>query len=219
MPLLIGIAGGTGSGKTTVAKRIEEFFAGSRVVVLPQDAYYRSFDHLPFEERAAINYDHPDAFDTELLLSHLHRLRQGLPVERPVYDFKTHRRLPETVHVEPGDVVILEGILVLHDPRIRELLDIKIYVDTPDDLRFIRRLLRDVRERGRTMDSVVKQYLATVRLMHLEFVEPSKRYADVIIPEGGFNDVALQLLISTIERFLEGAARGSGDQPPLPLLR
>ncbi len=206
MTLLIGIAGGTGSGKTTVAQRIQEYFRHARVVVLPQDAYYKDQSHLPMEERIKVNYDHPDAFDTDLLIRHLLALKQGEAIEMPVYDFKTHTRSSKTIRVQPGDVIILEGILVLHDPRIRSLLDIKIFVDTPDDIRFIRRLTRDIRERGRTVESVIEQYLATVRPMHLEFVEPSKAYADIIIPEGGFNDVAIRVLISTIEQHLRGQA-------------
>jgi len=204
--LLIGIAGGTGSGKTTVAQRIQEYFRGAQIVVLPQDAYYKDQSHLPMEERVKVNYDHPDAFDTELLIHHLQALKQGEAIEMPVYDFKTHTRSPKTIRINPGDVIILEGILVLHDPRIRNLLDIKIFVDTPDDIRFIRRLTRDIRERGRTLESVIQQYLSTVRPMHLEFVEPSKAFADIIIPEGGFNDVAISVLISTIERHLRGHA-------------
>ncbi len=206
MTLLIGIAGGTGSGKTTVAQRIQEYFRGAQIVVLPQDAYYKDQSHLPMEERVKVNYDHPDAFDTELLIHHLQALKQGEAIEMPVYDFKTHTRSPKTIRINPGDVIILEGILVLHDPRIRNLLDIKIFVDTPDDIRFIRRLTRDIRERGRTLESVIQQYLSTVRPMHLEFVEPSKAFADIIIPEGGFNDVAISVLISTIERHLRGHA-------------
>lgn len=202
MSLLIGIGGGTGSGKTTIATRIKESFKDARVVVIPQDAYYKDRSHLNPEERGRINYDHPDAFDTDLLIKHLNELKLGNPVEMPIYDFKTHTRLPQTIQVEPGEVIILEGILVLYDQRVRELLDIRIFVDTPDDIRFIRRLVRDVKERGRTVESVINQYLETVRPMHLEFVEPTKSFADVIIPEGGHNDVAINMFISMIETHL-----------------
>lgn len=196
--VLIGIAGGTGSGKTTVAQRITEFLKGEKVVLISQDSYYKDRSHLPMEEREKINYDHPDAFDTDLLVEHLKMLKDGKAIEMPVYDFVLHIRKKERILVEPGDVVILEGILVLHDERLRKLMDIKIYVDTDDDIRFIRRLERDIKERGRTIDSVIRQYLETVRPMHLQFVEPSKRYADIIIPEGGFNDVAIEMVTSTI---------------------
>ena len=214
MSLLIGIGGGTGSGKTTIATRIKESFRDARVVVIPQDAYYKDRSHLSPEERARINYDHPEAFDTELLLKHLNELKLGNPIEMPIYDFKTHTRLPQTIHVEPGEVIILEGILVLYDQRVRELLDIKIYVDTPDDIRFIRRLVRDVKERGRTVESVINQYLGTVRPMHLEFVEPTKSFADVIIPEGGHNDVAINMFISMIETHLRNKSH-----PKLPIFK
>lgn len=214
MSLLIGIGGGTGSGKTTIATRVKESFRDARVVVVPQDAYYKDRSNLSPEERARINYDHPEAFDTELLIKHLNELKLGNPIEMPVYDFKTHTRLPKTVHVEPGEVIILEGILVLYDQRVRELLDIKIFVDTPDDIRFIRRLVRDVKERGRTVDSVINQYLETVRPMHLEFVEPTKSFADIIIPEGGYNDVAINMFISMIETHLRNKSH-----PRLPIFK
>lgn len=207
MSLLIGIGGGTGSGKTTIASRIKESFKGARVVVIPQDAYYKDRGHLTPEERSKINYDHPDAFDTELLLKHLKELKLGNPIEMPIYDFKTHTRVAKTLHVEPGEVIILEGILVLYDQSVRELLDIKVYVDTPDDIRFIRRLIRDVKERGRTVESVIHQYLGTVRPMHMEFVEPTKSFADIIIPEGGHNDVAINMFISMIETHLRNKSR------------
>ncbi len=201
--IIIGIAGGTGSGKTTVSSRIADVVGSERIVVIPQDMYYRDQSHLPMEERAKINYDHPSAFDTPLLVEHLKTLKSGRPIDRPTYEFVTHTRSNRTVRVEPRDVIIVEGILVLHYPELRELMDIKIYVDTPDDIRFIRRLQRDTRERGRTIESVIEQYLSTVRPMHMEFVEPSKQFADVIIPEGGYNQIAIEMVVSTILRRLE----------------
>ena len=197
-PIIIGIAAGTGSGKTTVAARIAQAVGEDRVVIIPQDAYYKDHSHLPLIERDKLNYDHPDAFDTPLLREHLQRLRAGQPIDMPIYDYVTHSRRPERKRVEPREVIILEGILVFYDPEIRALLDVKIFVETPDDIRFIRRLLRDIQERGRTLESVVDQYLSTVRPMHLEFVEPTKRFADIIIPEGGYNDVAVEMVVSTI---------------------
>jgi len=207
--ILIGVAGGTGSGKTTVTRAVKERFGQSEVVLLEQDFYYRAFDHLPLEERARINYDHPDAFDTELLIEHVERLVAGVAIEKPIYDFVTHRRRPETLRVEPSHVIIFEGILVLENPRLRELMDIKIFVDTDADVRIIRRLRRDMTERGRTFESVIEQYLNTVRPMHLQFVEPSKRYADIIIPEGGQNRVALDMLAAKIDFLLRRAERAA----------
>jgi len=196
--LVIGICGGTGSGKTTIAERIIAALSEESVLVLQQDHYYRDLPHLPFDERAKQNFDHPDSMDTPLLVEHVHRLREGLPVERPLYDFTQHRRLPQTVRLEPRPALIIEGILIFENKALRELMDIRIFVDTDADLRFIRRLQRDIRERGRTVESVVQQYLSTVRPMHMEFIEPSKRYADVIIPEGGYNDVGIDLVIQKI---------------------
>ena len=196
--LIVGVAGGTGAGKTTVARAIIEAVGLERVAVLPEDAYYREFRHLSEAERAAINWDHPDAIEVELLLDHLRRLAAGAAVQRPVYDFATYARSPETIAVEPRPVVLVEGILLYVDPRLRDLCDVKVFVDTDADLRFIRRLQRDVTERGRTVESVVTQYLTTVRPMHLAFVEPSKRFADIIVPEGGENPVAINLLRSAI---------------------
>ncbi len=186
-PLIIGICGGTGSGKTTITDRLIQALTESRVLVLQQDHYYKDLPHLPLAERAKQNFDHPDSMDTPLLVEHVRRLRQGEPVERPVYDFVEYWRMAETIRLEARPAIIIEGILIFNSSTLRELMDIKIFVDTDADLRFIRRLLRDIRERGRTMESVVEQYHTTVRPMHLEFVEPSKRYADVIIPEGGHN--------------------------------
>jgi len=196
--LVVGIAGGSGSGKTTVVRAISEAF-GNAVSVLEHDAYYRDQGSISFEERLKTNYDHPFAFDTDLYIDHAKQLVGGREVERPVYSFESYTRTSDTVCVEPAGVLILEGILVLEDARIRELMDIKAFVDADPDVRFIRRLMRDVQERGRTLDSVVDQYLNVVRPMHLQFVEPTKRYADVIIPEGGFNRVAIELLIARLK--------------------
>lgn len=197
-PMIIGIAGGTGSGKTTVAKKIFECIDKEQVVVIEHDAYYKDQSHMDFEERLKTNYDHPFAFDTELLLQHLTTLKESKPVEKPVYSFVSHTRQQETVRVSPRKTIILEGILILEDKRIRDLLDIKVYVDTDADVRIIRRMLRDIKERGRNVDSVVEQYLSVVRPMHLQFVEPSKKYADIIIPEGGDNLVAIDILVTKV---------------------
>jgi uridine kinase len=202
--LCIGVAGGTGSGKTTVTDRIRDAVGAHRMVILHQDRYYRDLSHLDPASRQARNFDHPDALEAELLVEHLERLRHGLPTDLPVYDFANHVRRSEVERVEPRPVLLVEGILILAIASLRELLDIKIYVDTDADLRFIRRLQRDIRDRERTLAGVVEQYLATVRPMHLEFVEPSRRWADIIIPEGGHNRVALELVTSRIERGLEG---------------
>ena len=196
--LVVGIAGGSGSGKTTVVRAISEAF-GNAVAVLEHDAYYRDQSRLSLEERLKTNYDHPFAFDTDLYIDHAKQLIGGREVERPVYSFESYTRTSDTVCVPPAGVLILEGILVLEDARIRELMDIKAFVDADPDVRFIRRLMRDVQERGRTLESVVDQYLNVVRPMHLQFVEPTKRYADVIIPEGGFNRVAIELLIARLK--------------------
>ena len=200
--LCIGVAGGTGSGKTTVADRIVASVGADRIVVLHQDRYYRDLSHLEPEARHGHNFDHPDAIEEQLLVEHLRRLRRGRPADLPVYDFAAHVRTGQVDTAAPHPVVLVEGILILAIPAIRDLLDVKIFVDTDADLRFIRRLERDLRERGRSLDSVVCQYLETVRPMHLEFVEPSRRWADIIIPEGGHNSVALDLVISRIERAL-----------------
>jgi uridine kinase len=200
--IVIGIAGGTGSGKTTVANAIVEKLGEKQVTLIHQDSYYKDLSHLPPEERIRVNFDHPDAFDKKLLVKHLRMLLRGLPIEKPIYDFKTHSRLKETVRINSTEVIIIEGILVLDDKGLRNLMDIKLYVDTDADIRFTRRLLRDIRERGRIMESVIQQYLEVVRPMHLEFVEPSKRYADVIIPEGGFNPVPIDLIVAKIKSAL-----------------
>jgi len=201
-PVIIAVAGGTGSGKTTVVQEIVQGIGKDKVAIIQHDSYYRDRSDIPLEERARINYDHPDSLDTDLLIAHLHQLRQGRPVQVPVYDFTSHTRQPETQTVFPRRVMILEGILILADPRLRELMDIKIFVDTDADIRFIRRLERDMTERGRTLRSVIEQYINTVRPMHLEFVEPSKRYADIIIPEGGFNRVAVDMVIVKIQSLI-----------------
>jgi len=201
--LVIGIAGGTGSGKSTVAKEIRRVLKGKRVVRLGEDSYYLDRSDLSLEERARMNYDHPDAFDHALLIEHVRALRAGQPVEAPIYNFVTHTRSKETERVEPETVIIVEGIMTLVDRDLRGEFDIKIFVDTADDVRFIRRLTRDTRDRGRSMQSVVDQWLKTVRLMHREFVEPSKRYADLIIPEGGFNRVAIDVIAARIRSTLE----------------
>lgn len=201
-PLVIGIAGGTGSGKTTVANVILQRVGARRLSFLPHDAYYRDQTSLSLAQRAAINYDHPDSLETDLLVQHINQLKQNQAVEMPIYDFTTHSRTDRTVHVAPRQVILVEGILIFYETALRELFDVKIFVDTDADIRFIRRLQRDITERGRTTESVIQQYLTTVRPMHMEFVEPSKRYADVIIPEGGLNTVALDMVIARVESLL-----------------
>jgi uridine kinase len=200
--IIIGVAGGTGSGKTTVAETILRRVGAARIAYIPHDAYYRDLTHLASNLRAQVNFDHPDSLETELLVEHLRMWRQGHPIEVPIYDFTTHTRTGQTRRVEPQPVALVEGILVFAEPNLRELFDVKLYVDADADIRFIRRLRRDIAERRRTMESVVEQYLTTVRPMHLEFVEPSKRYADVIIPEGGYNQVAMDMVVARIERLL-----------------
>ena len=197
-PIVIGVAGGSGSGKTTVVRRIVDSLGPDQATVLDHDRYYRDRNDLRLEERAALNYDHPDSLETDLLVRHLDELRAGRPVEVPTYDFSRYARLPSTATAFPRRAIIVEGILVFVDAALRQRMDIKVFVDTDDDTRFIRRLQRDVAERGRTMDSVIDQYQSTVKPMHLEFVEPSKRYADVILPRGGHNTVAIDLLLTLI---------------------
>jgi uridine kinase len=203
--MIIGICGGTGSGKTTVANRILESVSKEEVVFLQQDSYYRNLDQLPLDFRNIANFDHPDAIDNDLLVEHLRALKRGEAVEIPLYDFKTHSRMSETLHMEPRPIIIIEGILIFAEQRLLDEMDIRVYVDTPDDIRFIRRLGRDVAERGRTVESVIEQYLATVRPMHTQFVEPSKRCADVIIPEGGHNLVSIGLISGRIREQLADA--------------
>ncbi|MHB8417909.1 MAG: uridine kinase [Myxococcales bacterium] len=198
MAFVIGIAGGTASGKTTVARRLVEAVHASKVAFLEQDAYYKDLSDLPMEERQQFNFDHPDAFDVDKMVAQLRELREGRAVERPVYDFSKHTPAAETVRVEPAPVVVIEGILVLAIEPLRRLLDIKIFVDTDDDVRVLRRIERDVRDRGRSLQSVIEQYFRTVRPMHLGFVEPSKRFADIVIPHGGGNEVAIEMVASAI---------------------
>jgi uridine kinase len=203
VPIVVGIAGGSGSGKTTVANVILHRVGADRIAYLPHDAYYRDLTHLPYARRVEINFDHPDSLESELMCQQILQLKGHQAIDLPVYDFTTHSRTTRTIRVEPQRVILVEGILIFAEKALRELFDVKIFVDTDPDLRFIRRLERDITERGRTTDSVIKQYLRTVRPMHLEFVEPSKRYADVIIPEGGFNEVAMDMVTTRIEALLQ----------------
>lgn len=196
--MIIGICGGTGSGKTTIARRIIESVGREKVILIEQDSYYRNLADMPLDERHQANFDHPDSIDSEMLMNHLKRLKSGDSIEMPVYDFKSHTRSDRSEHLEPKPVVIVEGILIFSEPRILSLLDVRVFVDTPDDIRFIRRLQRDIRERGRTTESVIAQYYATVRPMHFEFVEPSKRNADIIIPEGGDPEIGIEFLCGKI---------------------
>lgn len=199
--IVIGIAGGTGSGKTTLIDRIKDEF-GDEITIISHDFYYKSRDELTYEERALLNYDHPDAFETDLMIKHIKKLREGETVYCPVYDFKIHNRTDATHKVEPAKVIIVEGILIFVEKALLELCDIKVFIDTDADVRIIRRIMRDVRERGRSLESIIEQYLTTVKLMHEQFVEPSKKYADIIIPEGGFNKVALEMLSHRIKSIL-----------------
>jgi uridine kinase len=203
-PVVVGVAGGTGSGKSTVAREILRRAGTDLISLIQHDAYYKDLGDLPAAQRTMQNFDHPDALDNDLLIAHLLELKAGRAVDVPVYDFTTHTRTSETRRVGPNRVILLEGILIFADVTLRRLMDVKIYVDTDADIRFIRRLERDIAERGRTMDSVIRQYLATVRPMHQEFVEPSKRYADVIIPEGGFNEVAMEMIAARLRALLNG---------------
>lgn len=202
-PILIGIAGGTGSGKSTVTNEIYKNITESNIVIIEQDSYYKSQDDLSYDERVKTNYDHPFAFDNDLLVSHLKELLDGKSIEKPIYDFETHNRKKETLTVNPRDIIILEGILILSEEEIRELLDIKIYVDTDADVRVIRRILRDIKERSRSLDSIILQYINTVRPAHLQFVEQSKRYADIVIPEGGHNKVAIDIILAKINEIIK----------------
>jgi uridine kinase len=197
-PIVIGVAGGSGSGKTTVVSRITDALGGEHVTVLEHDRYYRDRNDLRLEERAALNYDHPDSLETDLLVRHVEALRQGQQIDAPVYDFSRHTRTASTDAIAPKRAIIIEGILIYTDAPLRALMDVKVFVDTDADTRFIRRLQRDTKERGRTVQSVIDQYLSTVKPMHLEFVEPSKRYADIIVPQGGHNAVAIDMLLTLI---------------------
>jgi uridine kinase len=199
---VIGICGGTGSGKTTITNRLSRELADSGVLVLQQDHYYKDLSHLPLEERSQRNFDHPNALDAELFIEHVRKLKEGKSIERPVYDFTQHRRVQETARLESQPAILVEGILIFENEALRNLMDIKIFVDTDADLRFIRRLVRDIRDRGRTLESVVEQYQKTVRPMHLEFVEPSKRYADIIIPEGGHNEIGIDLVLQKVRSLI-----------------
>ena len=202
-PIIIGITGGSGSGKTTIAHEIaNQIEANDRIVIMTQDSYYKDNTGLPMSERQKINYDHPNAFDMPLLEAQLNQLLHRKPIEMPTYDFTEHPRSDKSVHINPADIIILEGILVLFNEEIRNLMDIKVYVDTDDDIRFIRRLERDMKERGRSLDSVINQYLTTVKPMYHQFIEPTKRYADIIIPEGGENNVAIDMLTTKVRSVL-----------------
>ena len=200
--MLVGIAGGTGSGKTTLANTLIDDLEEKNTIFIPHDNYYKDRSHLPFSERKKVNYDHPDAFDTELLVSHLKKLQQGKKIKMPQYDYSTHTRIKNKIEIRPKPVIIIEGILVLADEKLRNLFDIKLFVDTDSDIRILRRLKRDIKDRNRTFDSVYEQYLTTVKPMHEAFVEPSKSHADVIIPEGGMNNVANNLLLTKLESYI-----------------
>jgi uridine kinase len=202
-PIVIGVAGGSASGKTTVSQSILKRVGAERIAYIPHDLYYKDLSHLPLAQRAAQNFDHPDSLDNTLLVAHIDALAAGQPIEVPTYDFATYVRLPQTRTIPPRPVILIEGILIFAEPVLRRRMEIKLFVDTDADLRFIRRLKRDVDERGRSVDSVIYQYLHTVRLMHLEFVEPTKRYADLIIPEGGQNMIAIDMVVARIEAELQ----------------
>jgi uridine kinase len=203
-PLVIGIAGGSGSGKSTVARKVGEAISGSSVAFLDMDAYYRNFAHLPMEERKRVNWDHPDAFDMTLFAQQVRQLSAGGAIDKPTYDFVSHTRSAKTARIEPADVLVLDGILLFVDETMRSLCDVKVFVDADADIRLIRRLRRDVQKRGRTLDDVIAQYLETVHPMHLQFVEPSKRYADVIVPRGGHNSIAIEMIVAKIHHRLRG---------------
>jgi uridine kinase len=202
-PIVIGIAGGSGSGKTTIAQEILARVGAEHIAFLPHDAYYKDFGNLSFSERATINFDHPHSLETSLLIEHIRQLKAGRSIELPIYDFKTHSRTAKKIPIEPQPVILVDGILIFAEPELRKMFDVKIYVDTDADIRFIRRMQRDITERGRTVNSVIAQYQKTVRPMHLDFVEPSKRYADVIIPEGGYNIVAMDMVVARIRTLLK----------------
>jgi uridine kinase len=209
--IIIGVAGGSGSGKTTVSEFILDRVGMEQIAYIQQDSYYRDLSHLPYEERIQVNFDHPDALETDLLIHHLTALRDGLAVDVPLYDYTRYTRTGQTRRVEPRRVILVEGILIFAEKALRDLFDVRIFVDADADIRFIRRLQRDLGERGRTTESVVRQYLGTVRPMHLEFVEPSKRYADVIIPEGGFNTVALDMIVARVAALVREPGRSSAQ--------
>lgn len=208
-PILIGITGGTGSGKSTVAKAVFESLPEKNIAIIEQDSYYKDQSHLTFEERIHTNYDHPLAFDTDLLLQHVTELSNLRPIHKPIYNFSIHTREENSILVYPRDIIILEGIMILEDKRLRDLMDIKIFVDTDADVRIIRRIRRDIQERNRTLDSVIEQYFNTVRPAHLQFIEPYKRYADVIIPEGGYNKVAIDIMVAKVRSIIYEKQNGS----------
>ncbi|HVX39535.1 MAG TPA: uridine kinase [Gemmatimonadaceae bacterium] len=208
-PLIIGIAGGTGSGKSTVARNVAQALHTESVAFIDMDAYYLNFAHLPLAERRKINWDHPDAFDWELLVSQLQRLTSGEPIDKPVYDFVSHTRSERTVVVPPAHVIVIDGILLFSDARVRDLCDVKVFVDADPDIRLIRRIRRDMSRRGRPLDEILDQYLTTVQPMHLQFVEPTKRYADVIVPRGGHNAIAIEMIVAKIQRRVSNARRAS----------
>lgn len=201
-PIVIAIAGGTGSGKTTLTHEVLDKVGVEHIALLPHDAYYKDLSHLPPDHRTQINFDHPNSLETDLLIQHVKQLKKGIPIELPIYDFRVHTRTSDTIRIEPKPIILVEGILIFAEPELRQMFDIKIFVDTDPDIRFIRRLQRDIAERGRTTESVISQYLNTVRPMHLEFVEQSKRYADIIIPEGGLNTVAMNMVVARIRAML-----------------
>lgn len=217
-PLTIGIAGGTGSGKSTVARKVAQALPHASVAFLEMDAYYRDFRHLTAEERQHVNWDHPDAFDLAYLIAHIEALLRGERVEMPIYDFALHGRSAHTRPIAPADVVVIDGILLLTDPTLRSLFDIKVFVDADADIRLVRRIRRDTAVRGRTLESVLDQYLTTVQPMHLQFVEPSKRYADVIVPRGGSNTVAIEMIVAKIQRRLDARHRPAHPTPSAPFI-
>jgi uridine kinase len=209
-PLIIGIAGGSGSGKSTVARNVADHLTTSSVAFIDMDAYYKNFTALSLDERRKLNWDHPDAFDYDLLFTHLDALSKRQAVEKPEYDFVTHLRSKDPTHVEPADVIVIDGILLFVDERVRDLCDVKVFVDADADIRLIRRIERDTHVRGRPLDEIIEQYLSTVQPMHLQFVEPSKRYADVIVPRGGHNAIAIEMIVAKIQRRLQHAVSGAG---------
>jgi uridine kinase len=217
-PLIIGIAGGSGSGKSTVASNVAELLTTSSVAFIDMDAYYKNFTSLPLDERRRLNWDHPDAFDYDLLCSHLEALGKRKAIKKPEYDFVTHLRRTEHTRVEPADVIVIDGILLFVDERVRALCDVKVFVDADADIRLIRRIERDTHERGRPLDDVIEQYLSTVQPMHLQFVEPSKRYADVIVPRGGHNAIAIEMIVAKIQRRLQ-RSEGGREAPKTPSAR
>lgn len=200
---IIGVAGGTASGKSTLVKKLQDAFKGESVITICHDYYYKAHDELSYEQRTQLNYDHPSAFDTDMMIEDIKKLKEGIAIDCPVYSFVNHNRTDKTLHINPAQVIIIDGILILENQELRNLMDVKVYVDTDADVRLGRRLMRDVQERGRSIESVLSQYFCTVKPMHDEFVEPSKRYADLIVPEGGFNSVALQILIQNINSMIE----------------